>query len=152
MRILVINGPNLNMLGKRDSKYYGSETLEDICIKVHVRATKLGVETDFVQSNHEGDIIDYLQKKSSKAHGIIINPGALTHYSYALRDALIDTCLPVVEVHLSDISKREKWRRHSVIADIAIKSIMGKRGLGYLEALESLVKYLNHSVVIPTKR
>ena len=142
MKILVINGPNLNMLGKRDPEQYGNETLADIEARVSARAQGLGLEVDFFQSNHEGAIVDHLQAHSASASGIIINPGALTHYGLSMRDALEDTRLPIVEVHLSDIDKREEFRRHSVVASIAVKQIKGLRGQGYLDALEYLAAHL----------
>ncbi len=138
MKILVINGPNLNMLGKRDPSHYGSKTLDEINEAISSRAAELGVECLFYQSNHEGAIIDFIQEQSNAADGIIINAGALTHYSYSIMDALIDCRLPVVEVHLSDIHAREEFRRKSVIEPIARKQISGHGWQGYLEALELL--------------
>jgi len=138
MKILVINGPNLNMLGKRDPDHYGNETLADIEGRITARAKELGVEVDLFQSNHEGAIVDHLQEQSGSADGIVINPGALTHYGLSMRDALEDTRLPIVEVHLSDIDSREEFRRYSVVAAIAAKQIKGMRGQGYIEALEYL--------------
>ena len=134
----MINGPNLNFLGRRNAAVYGSVTLAEIEQSLRERAGSLGVELDCFQSNHEGAIIDRIQESWGKAQGIIINPGALTHYSYALRDALEDAQVPVVEVHLSDIDAREEWRRHSVVAPIAIKQISGHGWQGYIEALEVL--------------
>ena len=140
MTYLIINGPNLNNLGRRDTSIYGSMTLRQIEEEIEKRAAELGQEVLFFQSNHEGALIDYLQKHGPSSHGVVINPGALTHYSYALRDALEDLRVPVVEVHLSDIHSREPFRRHSVIKDIAIKQISGNGWKGYLEALELLVE------------
>ena len=147
MRILIINGPNLNMLGKRDPGQYGSLTLGAIEDLLRAKAGSLSVgheaiELVFFQSNHEGALIDFIQAQSPHAHGILINPGALTHYSYALRDALIDAGLPLVEVHLSDIEPREPFRKISVIADIAAEGVMGMKEESYIEGLERLVKYL----------
>lgn len=139
MRILVINGPNLNLLGRRDPSHYGNKTLEEMNIAITDRGKELDVEIFDYQSNHEGDLIDYIQVQTVGADGIIINPGALTHYGLSLMDALIDSKLPVVEVHLSDIHTREEFRRHSVIEPIAVKQISGKGWQGYLEALEYLV-------------
>ncbi|PZC50061.1 MAG: 3-dehydroquinate dehydratase-2 [Chloroflexi bacterium] len=136
---LVINGPNLNNLGKRDSSVYGSITLPEIQDKISALATKLGVKVEFFQSNFEGALIDYIQERAITATGIIINPGALTHYSYSLMDALADQDVPIVEVHISDIYSREEFRRHSVIKDIASKQITGHGWKGYMEALEYLV-------------
>jgi 3-dehydroquinate dehydratase-2 len=138
MRILVINGPNLNMLGKRDQSHYGSKTLEEINAAVAERASELGVEIFYFQSNHEGALIDYIQEQTAGADGIIINPGALTHYGLSLMDALIDSRLPIIEVHLSDIHSREEFRQKSVIEPIAKKQISGHGWQGYVEALELL--------------
>ena len=139
MKVLVINGPNLNNLGKRDAAMYGGDTLADIQNRIHVRAGELGVEVDFFQSNHEGAIVDYLQASSSSADGIVINAGALTHYGLSLRDALADSRLPFVEVHLSNIHAREEFRHHSVLAAIADGQIAGLGWRGYLFGLEYLV-------------
>jgi 3-dehydroquinate dehydratase-2 len=142
MRILVINGPNLNMLGKRDREHYGSDSLATIERKLTEKGKALGCELSFFQSNHEGGIIDFIQEKTKGADGILINPGALTHYGYSLRDALIDSGLPVVEVHLSDIKAREEWRRVSVISDIVIKQVSGLKTKSYLLGLEALVEHI----------
>lgn len=125
------------MLGRRDPSQYGSETLEQINDRIMKKARELNIDVYFFQSNHEGKLIDFIQKEAKTTQGIIINPGALSHYGYSLHDALLDTKLPIVEVHLSDISTRkEEWRRNSIITPIANKTIMGKRGGGYIEALE----------------
>ena len=137
-RFLVINGPNLNLLGTRNTDVYGSKTLPDIEAELSKRADELGLSIQPLQSNEEGAIIDFIQSNSAQAQGIIINPGALTHYSYALRDALEDTHLPVVEVHLSNIHAREQWRRQSVIAEMARGQIAGLGWRGYIAALEIL--------------
>ncbi|MXZ02282.1 MAG: type II 3-dehydroquinate dehydratase [Chloroflexi bacterium] len=137
-RILVINGPNLNNLGKRDADHYGSITLADIEERVAARAEKLGVEVAFFQSNHEGAIVDWIQAESGSAAGIIINAGALTQVGYSILDALLDSKLPVVEVHISNIHAREEFRRHSVIAPYAVGQIAGLGYRGYIYALESL--------------
>ncbi len=138
MKILVINGPNLNMLGKRDPNHYGTEALYQIEEEISARASELSVEVEFFQSNHEGAIIDHLQTSAPGASGVIINAGALTHYGLSLRDALEDTRLLVVEVHLSDIHAREEFRRHSVIEPIAVNQIAGKGWQGYILALDFL--------------
>ena len=139
MKILVINGPNLNNLGKRDRAQYGSDTLADVEARVRQRADELGVETDFFQSNHEGAIVDYLQESAPSASGVVINAGALTHYGLSMRDALADTTLPFVEVHLSNVHAREEFRHHSVVASIASGQIAGLGWRGYLYALDYLV-------------
>jgi len=138
-RILIINGPNLNNLGKRDADHYGSITLADIEERVAARAGKLGVEVVFFQSNHEGAIVDWIQAESGNAAGIVINAGALTQVGYSILDALLDSKLPVVEVHISNIHAREEFRRHSVIAPYAVGQIAGLGYRGYIYALESLV-------------
>ncbi len=142
MKILVINGPNLNMLGKRDKEHYGSDSLAAIEQKLTEKGKALGCELSFFQSNHEGAIIDFIQEKTKGADGILINPGALTHYGYSLRDALVDSGLPVVEVHLSDINAREEWRRLSVISDIVTKQVSGLKTKSYLLGLEALTEYI----------
>lgn len=140
MRILLINGPNLNRLGHRDPEQYGNTTLAEIEVAFRTRAQELGID-DIVayQANGEGDLIDFIQKESDSAEGIVINPGALTHYGYSLRDALQDTDLPIVEVHLSNIHTREAFRHRSVVAPIARGQISGLGWRGYLMALEYLV-------------
>ena len=145
MRILVVNGPNLNRLGKRDPSQYGTTTLADIETAVSTRASELGTDVSFFQSNHEGTIIDFLQAESENADGIVINPGALTHYGLSLRDALADTALPIIEVHLSNIHAREQFRSVSVIAPIAKGQIAGQGWRGYLSALDLLVDSLKKS-------
>ncbi len=137
-RFLVINGPNLNTLGKRDPGVYGTLTLAEIEARVARKAEELGVQVDFFQSNSEGAIVDYVQGNAGEAQGIIINPGALTHYGYSLREALVDSRLPVIEVHMSNIHAREEWRRHSVVADIALGQVAGFGWMGYIAALEML--------------
>ncbi len=142
MRVLIINGPNLNMLGRRDSKIYGQTRLSEIEDRVRAKAQGLGTETEFFQSNHEGAIVDYLQENSAEAAGVIINAGALTHYGLSLRDALADTGLPIIEVHISNIHARERFRRNSVIAPVAVGQIAGLGPHGYVLALEFLAARL----------
>jgi len=142
MKILVINGPNLNMLGKRNKAYYGDKTLPQIDALLKKGGKSLGADVVSFQSNSEGELIDYIQKNSSQAAGIIINPGALTHYGLSLRDALIDSGLPVVEVHLSNIYAREECRAKSVIAPIARGQISGFGWRSYIAALQILVDEL----------
>lgn len=143
-KILLMHGPNLNLLGKRDVSIYGNCTLSDIENMIIEMSKKLKFSVTTYQSNHEGELIDYLQHNAEAIQGIIINPGALTHYSFALLDALQDTRLPIVEVHLSDIHKREAWRAISVTSAAAIKMISGKKEKGYIEALHFLVEYIKN--------
>ncbi len=140
--LLLIHGPNLNRLGLRDLVQYGSKTLSDIEAMVRAEAEKSGLAVKTFQSNHEGALIDFLQAESANAVGIIANLGAFTHYSYALHDALVDTGLPCVEVHLSDINAREEWRKVSVTAPACIAQIAGKKEAGYIEALTILRQHL----------
>ncbi len=145
MKILVVNGPNLNMLGKREPYHYGAKSLADIEEAVAQKARELDVDVEFFQSNHEGAIVDYFQGSAEDASGIIINAGALTHYGISMRDALTDSRLPIVEIHLSNIHAREEFRHHSVISDIAVGQIAGLGWQGYLFALEYLAAHLKQS-------
>jgi len=140
MTILIINGPNLNLLGQREPSVYGYKSYRNLIQETKAYAKKKGVKLKFYQSNHEGNIIDYLQKKQATANGIIINPGALTHYSYAIRDCLSAIDLPKVEVHLSNINTREAFRKKSVIRDVVNKTIMGKGFQGYCEAIDYFIE------------
>ena len=142
-KIAVINGPNLNALGRRDTAVYGAVTLAEIQAKITERARELRVDVEFFQSNSEGTIVDHIQ--NTTADGIIINPGALTHYGYSLRDALADAGLPIVEVHLSNIHAREEWRRKSVVSEVAAGQISGFGWRGYIAALEILSAILNEN-------
>ena len=142
MRILLINGPNLNTLGQREPEVYGRVTLADIEARVTERAQTLGTELQTFQSNHEGAIVDYLQQEAPSADGIIINPGALTHYGLSLRDALVAAGKPAVEVHVSNIYGRERFRRRSVTAEVCRGLVAGLGWFGYVAALEALVELL----------
>lgn len=142
MKILVLHGPNLNLLGKRDKSQYGTLTLDEINSKLRAICHALQAEAVFFQSNHEGELIDFLQKEAESAQGILINPAALTHYGYSLRDALLDTGLPIVEVHLSNIKKREEFRKIDVLDGIVIKRIMGAKEKSYTEGLRKLIQHI----------
>lgn len=142
LRIAVLNGPNLNMLGIREPGVYGNESLSAIEAQVKSRGDELGVQISFFQTNHEGDMIDRIHSAYGNEDGIIINPGAWTHYSYAIRDALSAVSIPIVEVHLSNIHKREAFRHVSVVAPVALGQIAGFGAPGYLMALDGLVRKL----------
>ena len=141
-RILVVHGPNLNLLGRREPEIYGRQTLADIDADLASAAKELGLEVDCFQSNHEGELIDRIQEAMGVASGILINPAGLTHSSVALRDALIATGLPVVEVHLSNVHARESFRQHSYVSSIALGVITGLGAAGYRFALEALADQL----------
>ena len=138
--ILVIHGPNLNMLGKREPEVYGKATLDDINLSLKETGIRLGVRVEAFQSNHEGAIVDKIQEIMNSHQGLIINPGAYTHTSVAIRDALLLLSIPVVEVHLSNIYKREAFRHHSMIAGVATGQISGLGSDGYILALEYLAR------------
>lgn len=142
LKIAVLNGPNLNMLGIREPGVYGNESLSAIEAQVKSKGDELGVQISFFQTNHEGEMIDRIHSAYGNEAGIIINPGAWTHYSYAIRDALSAISLPIVEVHLSNIHKREAFRHVSVIAPVALGQIAGFGAAGYLMALDALVRKL----------
>ncbi len=142
MNILIINGPNINLLGKRKPEIYGTETLEDIQKWLSEHPERAGMDLHFFQSNHEGAIIDKIHETIDGTDGIIINPGAFTHYSYAIRDALAAVPVPTVEVHLSDINNREDFRKISVIKPVCLQQIYGLGKDSYLEGLKTLKKRL----------
>ena len=142
MKLLIINGPNLNLIGKREPEIYGSESLDQIILWVTKQVDTLNNNIKWFQSNSEGEIINKLHfALESSFNGIIINPGAYTHYSYAIRDAISAIAIPTVEVHLSDIGSREDFRKISVIKDVTISQISGLGKKGYLEAINLLLEY-----------
>jgi 3-dehydroquinate dehydratase-2 len=139
-RVVVLHGVNLDQLGKRDPAHYGSQSLADLEHAISGFAHELGIRSVvFEQTNHEGDYVELLHKTRDTADALILNPGAWTHYSWAIRDALEITELPAVEVHLSDVHAREEWRQHSVIRDLCIGTIAGKGVEGYRDALQLLL-------------
>ena len=144
MKVLLMNGPNLNLLGQREPEVYGHTTLADIEGMFRGYAAERGVDqVDCFQSNHEGALIDKIQESHGVYDGIVYNPGAHTHYSYAIHDAITSVTTPVVEIHISDISKRkEEFRHHSVLADACIGQVKGHGAQGYLLALDMLLEHL----------
>jgi 3-dehydroquinate dehydratase II len=142
-RIEVMHGVNLDQLGRRDPSHYGTLTLEQLELRISDDARDLGLEVRFFQTNHEGKFVEHLHRLAGMADGILLNPGAWTHYSYAIRDALELTGLPAVEVHLSDVERREPWRRQSVIRDLCLGTFAGKGVEGYREALQRLKEELS---------
>ncbi|MBV8217127.1 MAG: 3-dehydroquinate dehydratase [Solirubrobacterales bacterium] len=135
-RVEVMHGVNLDQLGRRDPAHYGGLTFERLELQISDAAGELGLKTRFFQTNHEGEFVEHLHRLEGLAAAIVLNPGAWTHYSYAIRDALELAGLPAVEVHLSDVDSREEWRRQSVISELCFARIAGKGPDGYREALE----------------
>lgn len=143
MKILVVNGPNLNMLGIREPEIYGKQTYKDLCALISEYATQNDVDVEIYQSNHEGAIIDKIQQAYfDRVDGIVINPAGYTHTSVAIADAIKGVCIPTIEVHISKVSDREAFRQISYVRDVAIKTIEGKGFDSYLEGINQLVEYL----------
>ena len=138
MRVEVLNGVNLDELGRRDPEMYGAMTLRELESKIYAWGKELGLTVRCRQTNHEGEYVDWLHESLDVADGLVVNPAAWTHYSWAIRDAVELVKKPVVEVHLSNVDEREEWRRFSVVSDLAAKRIVGKGPDGYREALEFL--------------
>jgi len=144
-KILVVHGPNLNLLGKREPEHYGNTTLADIDSRIRDAAEKAGVEVDIRQSNHEGEIVDMIQSGIGVFDALIINPGAYTHTSVAIRDAIAASGIPTVEVHLSNIHKREDFRRHSYVAGVAVGQIAGFGAQGYMLGLRAALNIIEEA-------
>ncbi|ABK43189.1 3-dehydroquinate dehydratase [Magnetococcus marinus MC-1] len=145
-RILVLNGPNLNMLGKREASLYGHETLADVEVLCAAKAAQLGAQLAFYQSNYEGALVERIQQAREDADLIVINPAAYTHTSVAIRDALLAAEKPVVEIHISNIHKREPFRHHSYVSDIALGQVVGLGIRGYAYAMEAGITHLESQV------
>jgi 3-dehydroquinate dehydratase II len=141
-RVEVLHGVNLDMLGKRDPEHYGTLTLIELEVRIRHWARQLGLETTFFHTNSEAAFVERLHQAPAMADALVLNPGAWTHYSYAIRDALEISALPAIEVHLSDVDSREEWRRRSVVSDLALGRVAGKGPDGYREALETLAREL----------
>jgi 3-dehydroquinate dehydratase II len=139
VQIVVLNGVNLDVLGRRDPTLYGGVSLDELETRIYEWASRLGCHVRCRQTNSEGEFVEWCHDAIDTVDGVIVNPGAWTHYSYAIRDAVELIQAPVVEVHLSNVDEREEWRRHSVIADLAAKRVIGKGPDGYREALEYIV-------------
>jgi 3-dehydroquinate dehydratase II len=145
VRVAVLHGPNLRLLGRREPEVYGRDSLADVDAAVRGEAASLGVDVEFFQSNHEGALLDFIDEAGARVDGFLVNPGALTHTSIALRDALLGVARPFVEVHLSNTAAREPFRRHSYLSDVAQGVVLGFGVHSYLLGLRGLVARLQHS-------
>jgi 3-dehydroquinate dehydratase II len=143
-RILVLHGPNLNLLGRREPEIYGNATLEDINHRLQKLATEHHVELEILQSNHEGDLVDAIQGAMGRIDAVIINAGAYTHTSVALRDAIVAVSIPTIEVHLSNLARREGFRQHSYLTEVAVGQIIGFGADSYVLGLQAAILYLSH--------
>lgn len=141
MKFLVLNGPNINILGIREPEIYGRQSYDDLCALIKAHAEELGVQVEFYQSNHEGDLVDEIQRAYfDGVDGIVFNPAAYTHTSVAIADAVKGVGIPTVEVHISEVSEREAFRQVSYIRDVAVKTITGRGFAGYTDAMDFLVQ------------
>lgn len=145
IKVSLIHGPNLNLLGSREPEVYGRDAFDEVNRKIKQRAQQLDIDVRIMQSNHEGEIIDAIHEALSWADGILINPGALTHYSYAVRDAITAVRLPTVEVHMSNVHTREEFRHHSVVSPVVVGQIVGFGTMSYLLGLEALKNLVEQS-------
>ncbi|NLH98313.1 MAG: type II 3-dehydroquinate dehydratase [Chthonomonadales bacterium] len=145
IKCLVLHGPNLNLLGTREPEVYGKTTFDDLNRSIKETASRLGMEVRIIQSNSEGQLIDAIHDAMTWAQGIVINPGAYTHYSYAIRDAIAAARLPAIEVHVSNVHARDEWRRHSVVAPVVVGQIVGLGPRGYLMAIEAMKNLIEES-------
>lgn len=149
-RVAVVHGVNLDQLGRRNPEHYGGMTFRELERQVDEWAKELDLTPRFFQTNHEGALVEYLHRAEGLVDGIVINPGAWTHYSWAIRDALELAAVPAIEVHLSNVQEREQWRRHSVISELCVATVAGRGPDGYREALERLREHLQSVVPLPT--
>ena len=145
LKVSLIHGPNLNLLGSREPQIYGRDSFDEINRKIKARGLQLDVDVRILQSNHEGEIIDAIHDARTWADGLVINPGALTHYSYAIRDAITAVRLPTIEIHLTNVHAREEFRHHSVISPVVTAQIIGLGSLGYILGVEAIKEIVEQS-------